>query len=203
MLILLKVIKCLVLWSFFLHCSTCQAWGWYFPLASPWLRMDFWLSRHTFILPQAAFIAFFSDVEHKVAVVKFGYWIPLTYNVYSSFEDDKSSIIPSMLPIDDREFKIKRRHITLLNDKNFLPDGGLLGFGLSYQYPIDPKTTQLNKFGTSLKGSDATIKWACDFFFLKVSIKALYESKHQKGVACLLNKIDIINDLAYNRERRT
>ena len=87
--------------------------------------------------------------------------------------------------------------------KNFLPDGGLLGFGLSYQYPIDPKTTQLNKFGTSLKGSDATIKWACDFFSLKVSIKALYESKHQKGVACLLNKIDIINDLAYNRERRT
>lgn len=101
-------------------------------------------------------------------------------------------------PTMTERFKIKKGLITLLNDKDFLPDGGLLGFGLSYRYPIDPKTTRLDEFGTSLKGSDAAIKRACDSLSLEVSVKALYESEREEEVACLLDKLDIFDDLAWD-----
>ena len=138
--------------------------------------------------PRAAFVAFFGDIEHEVSVVKSGYRVTLTYNLY--FGDDKSTIVPStMLPIDDdTEAKIKKSLIALLNNRKFFPDGGLLGVGLIYQYPIN-KDTILNELDESLKGADATIKRVCDSLSLDLSVKMVYKSSQVNGVACFLDEL--------------
>jgi hypothetical protein len=134
---------------------------------------------------QAAFVAFFGDIEHEVSEVKSGYRVTLTYNLY--FGDDKSTIVsPTLLPVDDTEAKVKKSLIALLNNPNFLPGGGLLGFGLSHLYPINPHT-YLDKLGESLKGTDAAIKRACDSLSLEFSVKTVYNSEYTEGVACLLD----------------
>ena len=139
--------------------------------------------------PRAAFVAFFGDIEHEVAMVKSGYRVTLTYNLYFG-DNECTTIVPSMLPVDGTELKIKRSLITLLNDQTFLPDGGLLGFSLSHLYAIS-QDTNLDELGKSLKGTDAAIKRACDSLSLKVSINAVYASNDSdmEGIACLLHDI--------------
>lgn len=134
------------------------------------------------VSPQnAAFIAFFGDVEHEVSVVNSGYRVTLTYNLY--FGDNRSSAF--MLPTSDTEVQIRRSLLTLLNDGKFLPDGGLLGFSLSHLYPIN-LNTKLDKLGDSLKGTDAAIKRACNSLSLQVFVKAFVNSWYKETVACLL-----------------
>ena len=141
--------------------------------------------------PRVAFVAFFGDVEHEVSVVKSGYRVTLTYNLY--FGDDKSTIVPSTT-LRITEAKIKKSLLTLLNDEKFLPDGGLLGIGLTYQYPTN-KDINLDELGESLKGTDAAIKRACDSLSLKASLKVVYNSSELNGVAYLVDKLaDTEND---------
>ena len=137
--------------------------------------------------PRAAFVAFFGDVEHEVSVVKSGYRVTLTYNLY--FGDDKSTIVPSTT-LRITEAKIKKSLLTLLNDEKFLPDGGLLGIGLTYQYPTN-KNINLDELIESLKGTDAAIKRACDSLSLKASLKIVYNSSEFDGVACLVDKLEL------------
>ena len=142
---------------------------------------------------RAAFVAFFGDIEHEVTEVKSGYRITLTYNLY--FGDDKSTIVPPiMLPVDDTEAKIKKSLRALLHDPKFLPEGGLVGFGLSHLYPIGSrqKGVNLRELGKNLKGTDATIKRACDSLSLENFVKTVYTSYYNRemdGVACLLDGI--------------
>ena len=151
--------------------------------------------------PRAAFVAFFGDIEHEVTVVKSGYRVTLTYNLY--FGDNKSTTVPSVLPIDDTELKIKRSLTTLLNDQTFLPDGGLLGFGLSHLYAIS-QDTDFDELGKSLKGTDAAIKRACDSLFLEVSVNAVYTSDdyETEGIACLLDDIPDLGLQQIDREEQ-
>jgi 2OG-Fe(II) oxygenase superfamily len=159
--------------------------------------------------PRAAFVAFFGDIEHEVSKVESGYRVTLTYNLY--FGDDKSSttdmIVPSpptMLPTDGAEVKIKELLKVLLNNPQFLPDGGLVGFGLSHLYPIGSKQTQninLRELGENLKGTDAAIKRACDSLSLDVSVKTVYYDKDRPDwVSCLLDDIADPHPLAMMEE---
>ena len=94
-----------------------------------------------------------------------------------------------MLPIDDREVKIKKLLKALLNNPKFLPDGGLIGFSLSHLYPIGPKQKiDLRELGKNLKGTDAAIKCACDSLSLDVSVKTVYNSELD-WVSCLLDDV--------------
>ena len=142
--------------------------------------------------PRAAFVAFFGDIRHEVTEVLSGYRVTLTYNLY--FGDDNSTtgmIVPSptVLPINDTEAKIKELLVALLNNPKFLPDGGLVGFGLSHLYPIGSEDNiNLRELGENLKGMDATIKRACDSLSLDVSVKTIYFSE-DKWVYCLLDGI--------------
>ncbi|KAF7361148.1 Fe2OG dioxygenase domain-containing protein [Mycena sanguinolenta] len=62
----------------------------------------------------------------------------------------------------------------LLNDMAFLPDGGILGFGLRHAYPVNSQT-QLKKLKSSLKGVDALLVYTSEELFgLKTSLKAIY-----------------------------
>jgi predicted nucleic acid-binding protein len=88
--------------------------------------------------------------------------------------------------------KIQESLVALLNNPSFLPDGGLVGFGLSHLYPIGSNQKfkiSLDELGESLKGTDAAIKRACDSLCLDVSVKMVYQSNETKGIACLLNQI--------------
>ncbi|KAJ7166007.1 hypothetical protein C8R46DRAFT_1275520 [Mycena filopes] len=77
-----------------------------------------------------AYVAFYGDVEHEVAIVESGHRVTLTYNLYFA---TKSSPPVHLSPSADTE--LQSALSSLVADATFLSDGGTLGFGLRYQYP--------------------------------------------------------------------
>ncbi|KAK0505173.1 hypothetical protein EDD18DRAFT_1456554 [Armillaria luteobubalina] len=75
--------------------------------------------------------------QHEVLPVTSGVRVTLTYNLYL---EDKKPTVPALVakssgdptPVD----ALKPALQALLTDKNFLPEGGLMGFGLRHQYPF-------------------------------------------------------------------
>jgi len=149
---------------------------WTFDSATMLLQQD---------LPSMAYVAFYSDVDHEVTTVNSGYRVTLTYNLY--LDKVQPTLPPSISPIDSGF------HAALSNalqDPTFLPKGGLLGFGLSFQYPVDPSTSMAN-LDSELKGSDAVIKRVCDRLGLDISLKAIYQEKNDylREYAAMLDEI--------------
>jgi hypothetical protein len=125
---------------------------------------------------KAAFVAFYSDVEHEVSLVESGYRVTLTYNLYFSDTRELTPIPPSSPLNDDAENRMKSSLEALLNDPKFLPDGGKVGFGLSHKYPFKKDTTQLSDLEGRLKGTDALLKqiWEEVFPDIDLKLKAFY-----------------------------
>ncbi|KAF9475093.1 hypothetical protein BDN70DRAFT_275955 [Pholiota conissans] len=151
--------------------------------------------------PCAAFVAFFSDVEHEVAQVTSGYRVTLTYNLYHTAETGLGAPnISSLLPRSgvatrnvsaQTEIAIKNALTSLLGNPTFLPMGGLLAFGLAYDYPFESHSTQLSEIGRRLKGTDAILKHACDELGLQASLKAFYRAQwgtESEDVSCFLDR---------------
>ncbi|KAF9008068.1 hypothetical protein BDQ17DRAFT_1539764 [Cyathus striatus] len=61
-----------------------------------------------------------------------------------------------------------------LDDPKFMPKGGALGFGLSYEYPIRGLESSLLDF--TLKGSDAMIMRVCKRLDLSPTLSSVYDS---------------------------
>jgi hypothetical protein len=109
------------------------------------------------------YIAFFSDVEHEVAPVVSGHRITLsvtlTYNLH--FDDGPAPMtVPGSAPPlqASNERSISAAFEALLENPEFLPDGGVLGFGLQHVYPIkDEAGSNLEHVYGLLKGSDAAL----------------------------------------------
>ena len=121
--------------------------------------------------PQAAFVAFFSDVEHEVSLVIDGYRVTLTYNLY--FDESKS--LPVVVSPGSRaDEEAKMALMRLLDDPGFLPDGGLLGFGLTHKYALST-TTDLSDLESKLKATDAAFKRLCTALSLPTSLKVAYQ----------------------------
>ena len=121
--------------------------------------------------PQAAFVAFFSDVEHEVSPVIDGYRVTLTYNLY--FDESKS--LPVVVSPGSRaDEEAKMALVRLLDDPDFLPDGGLLGFGLTHKYALSI-TTDLSALENKLKATDAAFKRLCTALSLPISLKVAYQ----------------------------
>ena len=101
-------------------------------------------------------MAYFSDIEHEVAPVISGHRITYTYGLY--FRDDRSSLFPAWqypippLPANHRAFREAFK--ALLENPEFMADGGTLAFGLRHSYPIKDSLTHV---GNVLKGSDAVV----------------------------------------------
>jgi hypothetical protein len=131
---------------------------------------------------KAAFVAFYSDVEHEVSVVESGYRVTLTYNLYFSNTRELTPIPPSSPLNADAENRMKSSLEALLNDPKFLPRGGLVAFGLSHKYPFK-NTTQLSALEGRLKGTDALLKqiWEEVFPDIDLELKALY-----RGDSCFV-----------------
>jgi hypothetical protein len=104
------------------------------------------------------YVAFFSDIEHEIAPVTSGHRVTLTYNLY--FDDrgpvsEKDAVsehlIPPRLPNQEGFHKAFER---LLENAEFMAEGGTLGFGLRHVYPIKRDLKHVHNI---LKGSDAVV----------------------------------------------
>ena len=106
--------------------------------------------------PSVGYVAYFSDIEHEVAPVISGHRITYTYSLY--FHDDRSSLFSAWqhlippLPANHRAFR--EAFTALLENPEFMADGGTLAFGLRHSYPIKDS---LMHVGSVLKGSDAVV----------------------------------------------
>jgi hypothetical protein len=104
------------------------------------------------------YVAFSGDIEHGVAPVTSGHCVTLTYNLY--FDDgrtvsEKDAVSEHLLPpqLSNQE-GFQEAFITLLENPEFMADGGALAFGLRHIYPIKSDLKLIQKV---LKASDAVV----------------------------------------------
>ena len=104
--------------------------------------------------PHLGYVALCGDVEHEVTPVTSGYRVTATYNLY--FDQSVHALpvpLSSMSAMDD----FKTESSNLLIDPAFLSNGGYLGFGLEYAYPLSTSWHNLNYIKGCLKGVDADL----------------------------------------------
>jgi hypothetical protein len=108
--------------------------------------------------PSIGYVAFFSDIEHEVTPVISGHRITLTYNLYfddggpvSAKDTVSKHLTPPSLP---NEGTFCEAFNALLENPEFLADGGTLAFGLRHVYPINRDVKHVYNI---LKGSDAVV----------------------------------------------
>jgi len=139
--------------------------------------------------PSIRYIAFFSDVEHEVTLVTSGYRVTLTYNLYFGSAQPTDAI----LNVGSNEISFKNALSTLLQNAEFMPQGGTLGFGLKHQYPVDiTKGERSSKLLECLKGSDAVIRRVCADLSLDTKVKVMYSDPDDPDLIML----DLIADLS-------
>ena len=110
--------------------------------------------------PSIRYVAFFSDIEHEVTPVTSGHRVTLTYNLY--FDDDfgptttsEGSVSRPLLSAQSANRRtFQETFEALLQNPEFLADGGTLAFGLRHVYPIEDSLEHLPGV---LKGSDAVV----------------------------------------------
>jgi hypothetical protein len=106
------------------------------------------------------YVAFFSDVEHEVAPVVSGHRITLTYNLHFGDGPARTTAPEPAAPLlkTATERSIRASFEALVENPEFLPDGGILGFGLRHVYQIKGKDdTSLGHVYGLLKGCDAAL----------------------------------------------
>ncbi|KAF9555441.1 hypothetical protein CPC08DRAFT_133245 [Agrocybe pediades] len=147
--------------------------------------------------PVAAFVAFFSDVEHEVLEVKSGYRVTLTYNLYF-VDPPKPPANLGVVPAEgDPMLNLKSTLWKLLATPSMLPEGGLFAFCLKHKYPITPSSTIISEVASRLKGADVMLKELCEELSLDTSIKLMYLIEHGE-LMCLLDcYVDDIEDSFY------
>ncbi len=123
--------------------------------------------------PRLGYVALYSDIEHEVAVVTSGYRITITYNLY--FDHPSSSNLPKPLSSVSAMTNFKDELSSLLIDPEFLPEGGYLGFGLEYSYPISTCRSKLSYLKNRLKGVDADLMQAFKELSLVTSFWSVIE----------------------------
>jgi hypothetical protein len=109
--------------------------------------------------PSIGYVAFFSGIEHEVAPVTSGLRITLTYNLY--FDDGgpvsaNDAVSEHLSPPLANKGAFREAFTALLENPEFLAEGGTLAFGLRHVYPISEDWKLKRTYG-ALKGSDAVV----------------------------------------------
>jgi hypothetical protein len=140
-----------------------------------------------------AYTAFFSDIEHEVLPVMSGHRVTLTYNLY--FDDDERASakdlvleLPSV-PQEENERSFRLAFKALLENSEFLPDGGTLVFGLQHVYQVED--TLEHVYGL-LKGSDAIVYQNLRALGFEPVLYFQYERDGREDSGCAL--IDSVPD---------
>ncbi|KAF7300601.1 Fe2OG dioxygenase domain-containing protein [Mycena chlorophos] len=129
-----------------------------------------------------AYVAFFSDVMHAVEKVTSGYRVTLTYNLYL-VDRPHSRLVPARQP-STAEAACEAALRALVADPTFLRRGGILGFGLTHQYPIPrgPKDPQTLKHVLGiLKGADARMYGVASRVGLQATLHLVYDTDDGEG----------------------
>ena len=130
--------------------------------------------------PSIGYVAFFSNIEHEVAPVTSGHRITLTYNLYFDDEDPVSANSPvseHLTPSNKGLFQ--EAFAALLENPEFLADGGTLAFGLRHVYPIEDSLDHVYRI---LKGSDAVVYQGVRALGYEPVLYVYYEEGLHKGV---------------------
>jgi hypothetical protein len=108
--------------------------------------------------PSIGYVAFLNDIEQGVAPVTSGHCVTLTYNLY--FDNDgvpvwndavSEVLIPPKPPNQDGFREVFK---ALLENPEFMAEGGTLAFGLRHGYPFE---YDLKPIYNVLKGSDTVV----------------------------------------------
>ena len=108
--------------------------------------------------PSIGYVVLLKDVEHEVAPVTSGHRVTLTYDLYA--ENDDEPVSAKVLQASESVHPLANEHgfrdtfAALLENGEFLADGGTLGFGLSHAYSFGEDFKDV--YG-ALKGSDAAV----------------------------------------------
>ncbi|KAJ6515622.1 hypothetical protein C8R45DRAFT_213896 [Mycena sanguinolenta] len=127
--------------------------------------------------PSVAYIAFYSDAMHAVQPVLTGYRVTLTNNLFLTSHTNRVVLGERVASAAERKFKAALS--ALLDTPAFLPDGGLLAYGLTHQYPIPTAVASGNRIAhmlSVLKGSDARIRTLSERMGLETQVMMLYDS---------------------------
>ncbi|GLB45317.1 putative 2OG-Fe(II) oxygenase superfamily protein [Lyophyllum shimeji] len=155
--------------------------------------------------PCIAYIAFYSDVDHEVTIVSSGYRVTLTYNLYLVERAERDHVPRSIQPVAPDDHILHCALTAALANPDFLPEGGYLGFGLSFKYPIQQAQASSEQV---LKGSDAVIYRVCKQLSLKASLNAVYSAGRVRVLVSTKKLLsnsrhdDDIVDVLCNRRRQ-
>jgi hypothetical protein len=148
--------------------------------------------------PSLAYVAFYSDTEHEVLKVTSGRRITLTYNLYlvnPALRPEASAVAPNFKSISNLQTTLQGS----LKSPEFLPGGGMLGFGLAHLYPVT-FGTKLQDLASYLKGEDAHVYRACREAQLQPLLRMVYDD-NQSGASEYGIMLDqIVKDPDYDYE---
>ena len=153
------------------------------------------------------YVAFFDDIEHDVAPVTSGHCVTLTYNLY--FNDDggvleKSAISEHLVfpPKPPNQDGFREAFNALLENPEFMAEGGTLAFGLRHGYPI--KHRHLQDVRNILKGSDAVVYQSARALGFEPTLYMYHNEdcgEHEGLVIDQLVHFDNFLDYDYNDEK--
>jgi hypothetical protein len=153
--------------------------------------------------PSVSYVAFFSDIEHEVAPVISGHRITLTYNLYfddggpvSANDAVSKHLTPPPIP---NEGTFCEAFKALLENPEFLADGGTLAFGLRHVYPIN---RDLKHVYNVLKGSDAVVYQSVRALGYEPVLYLYYEGQYnQLNQDMIVDKVINFPDQVYEDEQ--
>ena len=157
--------------------------------------------------PSIGYVAFLNDVEQEVAPVTSGHCITKTYNLY--FDDDggtvskKGAVSRHRMPLKPpNQDKFREVFQALLDNPEFMAEGGTLAFGLrlgySFKYDLKP-------IYDALKGSDAVVYQTLRALGLEPMLY-MYYGKNYTHEGMIIDKVINYNELpedAYDEESRS
>ena len=150
--------------------------------------------------PSLAYFAFYSDIEHEVLKVTSGRRVTVTYNLYlvdPALKPKASAVTPNAQSVSNLQTTLQR----LLKGPEFLPDGGILGFGLAHLYPVTSQT-KLQEMSVYLKGEDAHVCRACRELQLQPSLQMIYDDYRlePEGYGIMVDRFALNHYYDYSRE---
>ena len=110
--------------------------------------------------PSIGYVAFLNDTEQEVAPVASGHRVTLTFGLY--FDDDGAGPVSNKgavsgnftPPKPSNQDGFREAFEALLENPEFMADGGTLAFGLRHAYPMEHGLEHV--YGV-LKGSDTVV----------------------------------------------
>ncbi|KAI0275962.1 hypothetical protein BGY98DRAFT_1080774 [Russula aff. rugulosa BPL654] len=128
------------------------------------------------------YAAILNDIEYGVTQVTSGHRVTLTYNLY--FDDggpvsENDAVSKQLLPLKPPNQEIFQEAFkTLLENPEFMADGGMLAFGLRHVYRIEGN---LKRVHNVLKGSDVVVRQSMRALGFEPVLYVYFDDPHVKS----------------------